>query len=131
MSYRFWMSFVALFFVAVLGACRGIAPVYNVEKTPIVASKPNADLNDVAKAIERAGVGLGWQMRAVRPGMTVGTLALRGHTAAVDIDYDTKTYSIRYKGSTNLDYDGNNIHSNYNGWIQNLDKAIKAQLTVL
>ena len=33
--------------------------------------------------------------------------------------------------SSNLQYDGKTIHSNYNGWIQNLDKAIRTQLTLL
>jgi hypothetical protein len=32
------------------------------------------------------------------------------------------------KDSTNLDYDGNTIHKNYNGWVENLDKAIRVQL---
>jgi hypothetical protein len=32
--------------------------------------------------------------------------------------------------STNLNYDGTNIHRNYNGWITNLDKAIRSQLTL-
>ena len=60
-----------------------------------------------------------------------GTLNLRSHTAIVDITYDTRTYSIKYKDSTNLGYDGRNIHSNYNGWIENLDKGIQTQLVNL
>ena len=66
-----------------------------------------------------------------RPGHVLGRLALRTHVAVVDIDYTDRTYSIRYKDSTNLDYNGTTIHRNYNGWIENLDKAIKAQLTAL
>ena len=31
----------------------------------------------------------------------------------------------------NLQYDGKTIHSNYNGWIQNLDKAINRELLAL
>ena len=57
-----------------------------------------------------------------------GTLALRTHVAVVDIQFDSKTYSIKYKDSTNLDYTGNSIHKNYNGWIENLDNAIRVQL---
>jgi hypothetical protein len=49
--------------------------------------------------------------------------------AVVDIKYNTKTYSIIYKSSQNLDYDGKNIHSNYNGWIQRLNQAIQSQLS--
>jgi hypothetical protein len=56
---------------------------------------------------------------------------LRTHVAVVDIDYDQRAYNIRYKDSTNLDYTGTTIHRNYNGWVENLDKAIKAQLAGL
>jgi hypothetical protein len=51
--------------------------------------------------------------------------------AKVDVKYDTKTYNITYKDSSNLEYDGKNIHKNYNGWIQNLDNGIRAQLSNL
>jgi hypothetical protein len=66
-----------------------------------------------------------------QPGTMEGVLVLRSHRAVVDITYDTAAYSIKYKDSSDLEYDGSSIHSNYNGWVQNLDKAIRAQLTAL
>lgn len=48
--------------------------------------------------------------------------------AEVDITYSKDKYNIRYKNSNNLNYDGTKIHSNYNGWIQNFDNAIKREL---
>ena len=39
-----------------------------------------------------------------KPGYIVGTLHLREHEAVVDILYDTKSYSILYKSSQNLQY---------------------------
>ena len=113
-----------------LSACTS-KPIYNVEGAPIGAAKPNASLDEIGKAIVRAGAGLGWQMNPDRPGHITGRLALRNHVAVVDIDYTPQTYSIKHRESTNLDYRGTTIHRNYNGWIQNLDKAIRAQLTVL
>lgn len=108
-------------------------PVQNVEKAPISTSNANYDLSDVTKAIQRAGVGLGWQMKEQTPGHIVGTLILRTHVAVVDITYTLDEYSINYKDSTNLKYDpsNNTIHKNYNGWIQNLTNAINAQLVTL
>jgi hypothetical protein len=47
----------------------------------------------------------------------------------VDIEHDAKSYSIKYRDSQNLNFADGQIHKNYNGWIQNLDKAIRAQLT--
>jgi len=51
----------------------------------------------------------------------------------VDIAYDTKAFSITYKDSSNLQYDAakSEIHKNYNGWVQNLENGIRAQLNVL
>ena len=106
-------------------------PVYNVTNAPVEASKPNPTLDEVGKAIQRAGAALGWQMKETKPGQMLGTLNLRRHVAVVDIDYSVKSYSIKYKDSTELNYDGTNIHKNYNGWIQNLDKGIRAQLSNL
>jgi hypothetical protein len=103
-------------------------PVFNVTEAPIATSKPNPSMDDIRQAVVRAGSGLGWQMTADRPGHVTGRLLLRTHVAVVDVDYTQKMYSIKYRESTNLDYDGGNIHKNYNGWIQNLDKAIKIQL---
>ena len=79
----------------------------------------------------RDRAALGWQMNAVRPGLIVATLRVREHMAKVEIPYDRHTYSIHYRDSENLDYDGANIHSNYNGWIQNLSREINTQLSRL
>jgi hypothetical protein len=123
---RFAIFCAALFFVA----CT-TQPIMNVTQAPINASQPNPTLDEVSKAIIRAGTPLGWQMSPKKPGLMEGRLALRSHVAVVDIKYDTKSYSIDYKDSTNLNYDGSQIHRNYNGWVQNLDKAIRAQLASL
>jgi len=112
-----------------LVGCR-TAPVYNVTEAP-VNSASEVKAEDVKRAILTAGAGLGWQMKEVEPGHIVGSLFLRKHSAIVDIPYSATSYSIQYKDSTELGYDGTNIHSNYNGWIQNLDRAIKASITVL
>jgi hypothetical protein len=112
-----------------LVGCR-IAPVYDVQQAPVVSARP-ATMADVERAIRVAGASLGWQMVARGPGAMEGTLVLREHRAVVDIKYDTKTYSIKYKDSSNLQYDGTSIHKNYNGWVQNLDKAIRSSLGTL
>jgi hypothetical protein len=122
---------LALLTITVLGACSRMAPLYNVSDMPVVANKPDPTLDDVSKAIIRAGAALGWEMVPAKPGLIVGTLNIREHQAVVDVNYTPKTYSITYKNSNNLNYDGQSIHKNYNGWIQNLDRAIKAQLVTL
>lgn len=116
--------------LAVVSGCRSGA-VMNIEDAAVVASTENVSASDVQKAIMRAGAGLGWVMKNSGKGKIVGTLILRKHVAVVDIDYSAKSYSIRYKDSQNLDYDGTNIHSNYNGWIQRLNSGIQTQLNLL
>jgi hypothetical protein len=119
-------------FIAVLATliagCAG-APVYNVSGSPVNTNSGKASLDDVGKAITQAGINLGWQMNTVKPGHIVGTLNLRSHSAIVDVTYNTKSYDIAYKDSSNLNYNGSTIHKNYNGWVQNLDRKIQAQLS--
>ena len=102
----------------------------DIVDAPVVepASGPKLTADQVKLAIQRAGATLGWQIKEVQPFLLEGTLNLRSHMAQVNIPYSAERYSIVYKDSKNLNYDGKNIHSNYNSWVQNLDRAIKAQM---
>jgi hypothetical protein len=128
------MRLIALFVAAaalVFAGCATTQPIYNVEKAPIAApAGKTLSMTEVQQSIMRAGTQLGWQMQAVGPGRISGQLALRTHLAVVDIEHDTKTYSIKYRDSTNLDARDGMIHRNYNGWIQNLEKAIRVQTSI-
>lgn len=129
--FKFGLMVMLLGFV--FTGCRTSA-LQNVQDSsfvPMDTAKVNMD--NVAKAIIRAGASLGWQMRKVADGQIEGTLYLRDHMAQVKIPYTTKSYSILYQNSSNLKYDAanNTIHSNYNGWVQNLNRAIQTQLGLL
>ena len=126
---NFLILFVSLS-LAFIAGCRSAA-VYNVDDAAVVTSVDKYSAQDVKKAIMRAGGSLGWMMKENGPGKIVATLNIRKHMAKIDIDYSTKSYSIRYKDSQNLNYDGTNIHSNYNGWIQRLNDNIQIQLNTL
>jgi hypothetical protein len=129
---RLFQSFAAVAVVVLLTGFGAGAPIYNVVSSPIPPN-PAATMENIEKAIVRAGLTLGWQMAPKGPGVVEGVLNLRKHQAIVDVTYDTKNFNITYKNSTNLDYVAKDktIHSNYNGWIQNLEKGIRAQVTVL
>lgn len=124
---RLYPIFAALIALAIVG-CASV-PIMNVDSAavPTVAGKPMTQ-EQVRAAIIRAGGALGWQMKDEGPNKMVGTLVLRTHTAVVEIPYSSTTYSIKYRSSINLDESGGNIHKNYNGWIQNLNKGINTQL---
>ena len=115
-----------------LAACVRTGPIYNVSDSPIAtASGKAAGTANVRAAIITAGTSLGWRIVDAGPGKLEGTLNLRTHTAVVDIPYSSKSYSIVYKRSENLNEANGAIHSNYNGWVQNLDKAIRTELSRL
>lgn len=127
---HFYVALVSV--IALVGVGCRTNPVYNVDGAPVVTnSTGGVSIDAVGKAIIRAGTSLGWQMKQLGSNDIVGTLALRKHVAVVDIKYDSRTYSIKYRDSQNLDYDGTSIHQNYNGWVKNLDRAIRTQLTAL
>jgi hypothetical protein len=108
--------------------CR-TAPILNVKDAPVnVPAGQKDSLATVENAILRAGNGLGWQMKVEKPGLIVGTLNLRTHMAVVDIPFTATKYSILYKNSVNLEQQGDTIHKNYNGWVENLDQAIRRNL---
>jgi len=115
--------------VVFMSGCRSTA-VYNISNAPTNVSK-KVSSEKVYKAIKTAGLGLGWIVKKSKPGVATAQLNVRRHMAIVTIKYNSQNYSIDYKNSLNLKYDGtkNTIHKNYNGWIQNLDNAIQVQLS--
>lgn len=88
---------------------------------------------DIEKSIIKAGASLGWIIKKLKDGEMQGTLNLRNHIAIVSIKYDQEKYSIIHVNNKNLDYKPgpDTIHSNYNGWIQNLNRAIQVQLNTV
>lgn len=124
MQRRIVQFFVIILLASGLIACRS-SLVYNVVNDQFLTTAPSLD--DAGKTIKLAGASLGWQVKQAEPGHLIATLPIRTHVAIVDITHDTKQFTIMYKNSTNLDYDGTNIHSNYNGWVLNLQNAIVAR----
>ena len=117
-------------FVALAGCTS--APVRNINEAPVVLGSGKAATADqVRTAIVGAGNGLGWTMTPGAPGLVTGRIALRGHTAQIDVRYTPTTYSIADKDSTNLDFRDGQIHKNYNGWIENLNRDIRGNLMAM
>ncbi|HZO01687.1 MAG TPA: hypothetical protein VFB93_10840 [Burkholderiales bacterium] len=117
---------------AVVAACASASvPVHNFSAVP-VAAKSNPTLEQVGAAITKGGTAAGWQMSEVKPGHAIGTYRVRRHLAVVDVTYNTSTYDITFKhGDAGLKYDGQTIHQNYNSWVEDLEKVIRAHLNAL
>jgi len=125
-----WSALFAITAVAFLLTGCGAAPVKNVDSNIVPSNVQSAE--QVKQAIKRAGTGLGWMIKEVDSNTLQGTLMLRKHIAQITIPYSKSNYSLMYKTSENLNYNAEDktIHKNYNGWIQNLDRAIQVQLTL-
>ena len=106
-----------------VGACRQ-APLQQVIAGEFAGRGTGATRAD---QIRRAGASQGWVMDSRGPGLLRGTLERRGQRAVVDIPFDSQRFTIRYVRSANLNYDGANISSDYNSYVQRLHRAIVAQ----
>jgi hypothetical protein len=125
-----WMLLVCLPVLAVVGCTS--KPVYNVMDAPVIPSSgKSASMQDIRSAIIRAGVPLGWQIIPGKPGQLTGRLVVRSHQAVVDIEHNLHQYSIKYRDSVNLGAMDGQVHRSYNSWVQDLDKAIRLQISQL
>lgn len=127
------LALIALFsgIFALMGGCGSGDPIVNYQNTPVVAKSGNKNLHDIKRAIVLAGSRIGWQMQPVRPGLIKATLFSQGFMAKVEINYSTEAYSIIYKDSSNLKYNGQTIHPTYNKWVSKLHKHIRNNIARL
>lgn len=126
---------ITLMFVLVFGSlvgCANTAPVYNVDQQAILASSGTPPTTEQVKAaIIEAAQSKGWVVEDAGDGQLIANLDNRGHQASVTITYDATSYSISYRDSKDLKYDGQNIHRNYNRWITLLRDRINQNLNKL
>lgn len=107
------------------------APIYNPEPIQVPAGK---SMEEIKKAVHKALFNKEWQARDIGPGHVQGkhtkTDKKMSYTAVVDVKFDTKTVTISYKDSENLNYDAKEqtIHKTYNGWAKNLEREIRGVL---
>ena len=115
---------------AAVGCTPQVAPVYNIYDAEIQPWEGTTTLESVGEVIRAAVQARGWTIREDQPGRIVAsTVAHGGHTAAIQIDYDTYRYSITHlESSDGLLYDGSNIHRRYNHWVRLLDEMIQYEL---
>jgi hypothetical protein len=113
---------------------RSAVPIEDHDKIPVVASV-NKDISaeQVRQAIIVGGARRAWTFADSGAGQLTGTLVVRNkHTVNVTVDYNSKSYSIRYKDSSNMQYVMENgvpvIHPFYNKWIDNLIADVNVEL---
>jgi len=117
--------------VILLAGCKS-QPVNEVigAPIPVVPGKP-ISMEDISKAIVRAGTRNGWLVIQEKPGRLSANYRERQHGATVEITHDEKAYNIKYRDSTNLNADAGQIHKVYNVWVANLDRSIRTELVLV
>ena len=104
-------------------------PVYKAESVPILTgSGKSLSFEEVKTAIIRSAISRGWTVKEGVPGELVATISPRQHTAIVDIKFTEKYFSISYRDSTALRYNGSTIHRNYNKWVKALEQDIQRRI---
>ena len=125
------IAFICTGIVAVAGCASKTAPLVNYQDKQVSTGSGKADMAKVKKAIILGGTRAGWQMQPGKDGYILGSLFEKGAMAKVDITYTAQTYNITYKHSSNLLYNGTEIHKQYNEWVDNLNDSIRAELSKL
>ena len=121
-----------LAFVALNAHARSGVPILNHEGVPaITASGKPASAEQIRAALQAAGAPRGWQITPAGNGKALAVLNVRGkHSISADISYAAGQYSIKYRDSTNMNYEAgtNLIHPKYNMWVQTLIDDTRIQL---
>ena len=124
---RLWSLLLIPLAVFMMGAAVLVDP-------PPISVPAGLTAKDVSKAIRSGVISRGWVVMKDEKGHMDTVLNVRKHEVKVDIGYDTKQITIKYVGSTNLDYDEKNgvrhIHKKYNQWIDNMVRDIQNQLQI-
>lgn len=109
-----------------LMGCRAAVPIQNVQHQAL----PVKDAKVVERAIIAGTMKRGWNVRKTGPQVFEAVLDHHALHATVEIPYGEDYYSIIYKQSANLKYNGKKevIHPRYNTWILNLKRAINSSI---
>jgi len=120
-----------MFILLVVASCSGRSqPLYSGLLRPVPTIAQTLDREEIGRVIQRAAVRRGWLVEPMGDNKVRITLNVRKHQAIADITYSSKTFKTTYVKSTNLNYDGKSIHTNYNRWVKNLEMDIEKELQV-
>jgi hypothetical protein len=98
-------------------------------QTAITGAGQPASVQQIKAALMTAGSPRGWVVKEVAPGQLAATVNVRNkHIVTVDIAVTPGLYSIKYRDSVNMNYDGMNINPHYNKWVQMLSEDARKEL---
>lgn len=103
--------------------------MYEPERVSLVAGDGKPSKQKMHEAIVSAGRHKQWVVAGDKPGTITLRYSRGKHEAVIDVDYDEKSYQIKYVSSENLNFsakDGGkpSIHPHYNSWVKELSYGI-------
>jgi hypothetical protein len=107
-------------------ACR-TAAIYNAIDVPIASGNP-LTLELVRERIGRAARFQGWDIEDIQPGVVVATKRVGNHAGTSTISFDTSSFDITLRNSTNLQQGPGSIHKLYNRWVKALELSIRQEV---
>ena len=131
-------KFLAVTFLVVLSSTPAYAlfgrtkPIYNIVDAPITTGSGKTPTSEqIEQAFTNAAHIKGWSVEPGDAGALIASIHVRQHYAEIAMTHTDKTYSITYRDSKVLMYDGKEIHRNYNKWVQLLDEEFHRYLNRL
>src|SRR5687768_16546611 len=115
---------------SLLAGCATTQPIANIANDRIEHARPLSP-GQVRAAIVAAALSLGWRVKDAGLGRMEATLYRGAQVAVVDIPFSGTQYRIEFKDGENLDAGKGAIHRDYNEWVRDLDRAIRAAISRL
>lgn len=129
---KFLRLAIASALLIVIAACS--APIHKVEsKSYGWGPQKGVTMAQVQATVEKTALDWGWLLSNEKPGSFTATKTWGGgkHSAVVDVIYNLKDFTIRYKDSKQLGYNGSTIHKTYNTMVTRLEENIKLNVSKL
>lgn len=124
---------IAVCLITIVAACT--APIHRVESSNYGwGPRKEVTIEQMRATIEKTARNLGWTLSDIKPGSFVAEREWGPngkHNIVVDVVYDRKTFSIRYKSSKQMQYTGSSIHHTYNDMVEKLEDSIKTSVSTL
>jgi hypothetical protein len=121
---------LAISLFALNAQAKNLEAIANFDNQPaLTGSGQPASVQQIKQALTAGGAPRGWQVIQVAPGQFVATVNVRNkHTVSVDVLAAPGVFSIKYKTSVNMNYDGGQINPHYNKWVQMLAEDARKEL---
>lgn len=118
------------FFISIMvAACS--SRVNKIEASPYgYGSRTDLKIEQVREPVENAARQDGWELSDVALGKFVAKKEWGGgkHNVVVDFTYTGENFTIRYKDSKNMSYNGALIHETYGRFVKQLQSKVQSDV---